>query len=457
MKHFIIIFGLILLHVNIYAQFGPSQLITSTNYSYHILLEDLDGDGDLDLLTASMFDNEIAWYENIDGMGSFGPKISIDSDIQYVQAIYVADLDGDGYNDILCGSSDTSGDNGKVSWYRNDGQGNFELAEIIASNGVAPMIVHASDIDNDGDIDVLAAGFSRTGIAIFENLDGQGHFGNRRPISSDFAQISSIYTANIDGDNVIDVIATSTNAGVDLNKVVWYKNNGNGHFGSENIISTDVGLSPRSVIAEDLDNDGTIDVVYTDSLNKIVWQSNTNGLGSFGAQQVITTEVDGSTFIKIGDIDQDGFVDIVSSSQLDGKIAWYKNINGSGNFGQQQVIDIVSSPSMILAKDVNSNGVLDIIISSRNNISWYENLTPLSVSETRQNLFSIFPIPATNTISIQSKSEVSKILVYDDSGSLVLKVLNQNILDISKLSSGTYYLKIFDTSNNQVSKKVIKI
>ena len=35
---------------------------------------DLDGDGDMDVLSASWVDGSIAWYENTDGRGTFGPQ-----------------------------------------------------------------------------------------------------------------------------------------------------------------------------------------------------------------------------------------------------------------------------------------------------------------------------------------------------------------------------------------------
>ncbi len=35
---------------------------------------DIDGDGDLDVLSASWADDKIAWYENTDGTGSIGPQ-----------------------------------------------------------------------------------------------------------------------------------------------------------------------------------------------------------------------------------------------------------------------------------------------------------------------------------------------------------------------------------------------
>jgi hypothetical protein len=35
---------------------------------------DIDGDGDMDVLSASANDDKIAWYENTDGAGTFGAQ-----------------------------------------------------------------------------------------------------------------------------------------------------------------------------------------------------------------------------------------------------------------------------------------------------------------------------------------------------------------------------------------------
>ncbi len=53
--------------------FGPPQPITSQiSGGRGVYATDLDGDGDADVLSASFWDNTIAWYENLGG-GVFGP------------------------------------------------------------------------------------------------------------------------------------------------------------------------------------------------------------------------------------------------------------------------------------------------------------------------------------------------------------------------------------------------
>ena len=46
-------------------------------------------------------DDKIAWYENLDGDGTFGPQRVITTGALQVQSIFAADIDGDGDIDVL--------------------------------------------------------------------------------------------------------------------------------------------------------------------------------------------------------------------------------------------------------------------------------------------------------------------------------------------------------------------
>ena len=64
-----------LIQLNIYSQFGTQQIITTDIVAPRsVYAIDIDGDGDVDILSGSASDGKVAWYENTDGQGSFGPQ-----------------------------------------------------------------------------------------------------------------------------------------------------------------------------------------------------------------------------------------------------------------------------------------------------------------------------------------------------------------------------------------------
>jgi hypothetical protein len=299
--------------------FGAEQTIsTNVIVPYSVYAMDLDGDGDMDVLSASFNDNKIAWYENTDGAGTFGAQNVISIDANEATSVYSTDLDGDGDMDVL---SSSFSDN-KIAWYENDGTGNFGSQIVISTAASGAYSVYATDMDGDGDMDVLSASWTDNKIAWYENTDGAGTFGAQNVISTVAMNASSVYASDMDGDGDMDVLSASN----DDHKIAWYENtDGDGTFGAQQVIST-AALSTRSVYATDLDGDGDMDVLsasYAD--NKIAWYENTDGDGTFGAQQVISTAALGAITVYATDIDGDGDMDVLSASSTDDKIAWYKN------------------------------------------------------------------------------------------------------------------------------------
>ena len=55
--------------------FGTIHVILEMgDYANGIFLTDVDGDNDMDVFSASPYINEVAWFENLDGQGTFGSK-----------------------------------------------------------------------------------------------------------------------------------------------------------------------------------------------------------------------------------------------------------------------------------------------------------------------------------------------------------------------------------------------
>ena len=65
----------------------------------NIIVEDLDGDDDLDIAYTDDFGDKVAWHENLDGQGNFGNEQIISTDFNAPYGIAAADIDQD--NDVI--------------------------------------------------------------------------------------------------------------------------------------------------------------------------------------------------------------------------------------------------------------------------------------------------------------------------------------------------------------------
>ena len=151
------------------------------------------------------------------------------------------------------------------------------------------------------------------------------------------------------------------------------------NFGAQQVISTQVDL-PLSVYATDLDGDGDADVLSASPVDdKIAWYENQGG-GAFGAQQLISTQADGARSVYAADLDEDGDKDVLSALSVEDKVVWYEN-QGGGVFGAEQVISATApTASSVYATDLDGDGDADVLSTSwdfgkiENKVSWFENI-----------------------------------------------------------------------------------
>ncbi len=180
---------------------GGSLGTDNTVYS-----EDIDGDGDMDVLGAAGFTDDITWWENNNGLGTSWTEHTVDGNFDGANHIYSEDIDGDGDMDIL-GSA--AWDDDITWWENNNGLGTSWTEHTIDTNFDFAQSVYSEDMDGDGDMDVLGAAYDDCTITWWENIDGSGTSWIEYTLDRNFVGANSVYAKDINGDGYMDVLGAA--------------------------------------------------------------------------------------------------------------------------------------------------------------------------------------------------------------------------------------------------------
>jgi hypothetical protein len=231
-----------------------ADIATSADGAQSVFAADMDNDGDMDIVSASEEDDAIAWYENDGAADPSWTAADIATSADAATSVFVADMDNDGDLDIVSASYNDN----TIAWYENNGAADPSFtARTITTSADGAKSVFAADVDGDGDIDVLSASMEDDKVVWYENDGAADPAFTASTITSSADRASSVYATDIDNDGDIDVLSASSFD----DKIAWYENNGaaDPSFTAHTITTSADGAA--SVFAADLDSDGDIDVL----------------------------------------------------------------------------------------------------------------------------------------------------------------------------------------------------
>ena len=358
---------------------------------------DIDGDGDLDFV---IMDNtgvppfglptqRIVWARN-DG-GSDWAILPISGSEEGLESFEVADMDGDGDLDVITGAYGrrTSfnpfgfdiGTGAYLRVYTNNGRGSFTQNTILDSNDAKYIEgVTVADLDRDGDLDIIV--LQRNRVVWFPN-NGNRSYGNPKVIR----QQNGLYpegvdTGDVDGDGDIDVIVSTFPDSVgNVGQIICMKNPGRGNgFWQRTVVAESEFLGAgKMLFLEDINDDSILDIVGSSlpiTLTNAFGYHLGDGNGNFGelrARAFTDGRVEGFHIVDLdGDGDLDWFV-----ARPNVHTITYEVRQGGANVLQQDItLPRMSKPDKaqgtgLFTADINGDGRLDLITHGAE-ITWYE-------------------------------------------------------------------------------------
>ncbi len=225
------------------------------------------------------------------------------------------------------------------------------------------------DIDNDGDIDIVACNHNLTKFGVFVN-DGYGNF-----LSDTSFIVQNSYSSfdpvllDYNKDGYLDLLFFSSSVKV-------FYNNGNGKFLDSETLTKIIRPGSdwlHSMAWGDADNDGDMDVYcgFSKNVAKNAFFINTgDSLESVDQNHITLSDISMTTSVNWVDYDNDGDMDLSVMSEdpdtINGVLpALYENL-GNLEFEKHNVVEDIYRGSFTISDywaDLDNDGDLDLFIS----------------------------------------------------------------------------------------------
>ncbi len=367
----LLIVGLSLVQGNGDITFTEHTLDEEFDRASGIFIADLDGDGDNDILGAAINSNEVAWWRNDGGYPPEWSKFTIDSNFGGAMYVYVADVDGDGAGDVLA----TAALANELAWWRNGGGDPvIWTKEVVSSTLTEAHGVYACDLDQDGDMDILGTSADLNKVFWWEQdtSDPGERVWVEHLITDNFQYTQTLCPVDVDGDSDLDIVAGA----LEGNEVALFINEGGTPFvWTKQTIDGEFRFA-HCVDVTDVNGDGNPDVLGASYLDhEIACWINDGGNPVGWTKQIVGSGFRGALMVHAADLDADGDPDVIGTANSGNDIAWWRNDGGDPIVWTKFVIDETYPGAWpIHTGDLDGDGDLDIAsgADAADQITWWE-------------------------------------------------------------------------------------
>jgi len=349
--------------------FDPLNTVTLSTTSLHywasINASDLNGDGYVDIIIGTVNNNRFFINQHNSKPDNPFPTGIIFPDLgEITRSTLTADIDNDGDLDVLFGKVESP-----HKLYLNNGTANpfsnVTAIDILDGN-YSTVTLFLEDMDNDFDLDLFEINDTEINRLYINN---QSEIPFQHSDISQITQSSTIQNVKVsdmDNDGDLDIVAMQSRG--DLNNTI-FKNNGSGSsFIPQTITDT---LPSRAIAIGDIDSNGLKDfVVGNGDDNGGIYQDKfylQQSDGTFLAMDVgISTDIYNTWHIELADFDKDGDLDLATTGTGPSN-KLYLNKGAPYYLKNSPAIPLPITPNSYLAAplvittgDFNNDGYLDI-------------------------------------------------------------------------------------------------